>query len=281
MTLFRLRAAIPAIAVALCALAALAADPAPALAPGAPAAPGATATAAPGTPPVTAPPAPIALRLVVANRSPLQLRGVTMRASTPDPTIVYYYFEYGDGIVERDAQPRASHGYAQPGTYHATVAAIDAAGRVGQSSSVTVHVRDGLPPTVAIAVPRPGARMRLGASGVTLSGTAQDPGGVRRVQLAIELVSSRKIRLAKLPGCVWYDPHRRAVPPAGLALTSCQAPVFFAATLAHRRWHYRIPGSAALSAGTYVVRVRAGDRAGNLSDAYSESLRTIIPFRLG
>jgi hypothetical protein len=236
---------------------------------------GSVAPAATTPPPAAAP--PIELHLSLSTRDPRQLRGVMMHATSDDTTIVLYLFEYGDGTHETTAQPLASHGYARPGTYHAKVFALDRAGRFGESSPVTIHVRDGVPPTVSIDTPRPNAHFSLRPGGVTLKGRASDAGGVHQVQLAIELVSS-KTHFPTHGGCVWYDPDRPATPRAGLVLSGCQAPVYFSATFAHGRWQYRIPSGASLASGTYVARVRASDRAGNVSAAFSEQLHTLIPF---
>jgi hypothetical protein len=211
------------------------------------------------------------VRLVVSNLDPLQLRGVTLRVVSTLPTIVAYYFRFGDGDGEVTAVPLASHGYAKPGTYHATVAVAQRGGAVAVSKSVTIHVRYGLPPAVSITTPRPGEQMTLGSTGLVLAGHASAPDGIRRVQLAIQLISSNR-RYVTHGGCVWYDAKR------GLVLTSCQNPYFFDAIAAHGGWHFHIPGSATIPAGVYVIRVRAVDRVGNESSAYTERQRTILPF---
>jgi hypothetical protein len=212
------------------------------------------------------------LKLLVSDRSPRQLRGVTMRAqSAPGGSFLVYYFQYGDGIVEPGTQPLASHGYAKPGRYHARVSALTPTGDTFISPAVTITVRDGLPPTVAISSPRPSARVRVGAHGMTMRGTATDAGGVRRVQLAIQLVSSR--RHFRTGGrCIWWDPR------LGLALADCASPDFFDVHLHRGHWSFRLGPRPAVPAGVYVVRIRASDRAGNVSNAYAERLRTILPF---
>lgn len=211
------------------------------------------------------------LKLIVSDRSPRQLHGVTMQAqSAPGGKFLVYYFQYGDGIVEPGAQPLASHGYARPGRYHARVSAVTPTGATFISPTVTITVRDGLAPTVAIVTPRAGASIRVGG-GLAMRGTATDAGGVRRVQLAIQLVSSRR-HFRTQGRCIWYDPR------LGLALAGCASPDFFTVSLHRGRWSFRMGPRPPVTPGVYVVRVRGIDRAGNVSNAYAERLRTILPF---
>jgi hypothetical protein len=212
-------------------------------------------------------------RLRVSERSPLQLHGVLLDASSSRGEIVQYLFRYGDGIVERSYSPLALHGYRNPGTYRATVTVLDPIGRRATSGAVKIRVRDGIPPVVRIDSPRSGQRLRLRTAGVVFRGGASDAHGVSRVELAIQLISPT--RQFKTHGkCVWYDPRRV------LVLSDCSVPVFFAVKYAHGRWRFRMSPNPALPAGTYVVRALAIDRAGNISHFYSIRLRTILPFRL-
>ena len=217
--------------------------------------------------------APLNAKLRVADRRPLQLHGVLLDASASTGSITAYIFHFGDGVVEQSYQPLSLHGYRTPGTFHATVVVIDAGGHQSTSASVRIHVRDGIPPVVRIDVPRPNQRMRLGSSGLRLSGKVSDNVGVARVQLAIQLVSSRQ-HFQTHGACIWYDAHRF------LLLSACAAPYFFNAQTRHGRWTFRIDPAATIPRGTYVVRVRGIDRAGNISHFFAVSLRTILPFQL-
>jgi hypothetical protein len=217
--------------------------------------------------------AALSAQLRVADRHPLQLHGVLLDASGSTGDISTYAFHFGDGVVEQSYQPLALHGYRTPGTYHATVVVIDAAGHQRTSASVRIKVRDGIPPVVRINVPRPNQRVRLGPSGLRLSGKVSDNVGVARVQLAIELVASRR-HFQTHGACIWYDSHQF------LLLSACGAPFFFNAQARHGRWSFRIDPGATIPKGTYVVRVRAIDRAGNISHFFAVGLRTILPFDL-
>jgi hypothetical protein len=164
------------------------------------------------------------------------------------------------------------HGYRDMGTYNATVTVLDAQGHSATSTAVTVEVRDGTPPVVAIDSPQPNKRLRLGSGGVMLRGRATDTGtGVQRVQLAIQLVSSAQH--FKTPGCIWFDGK------TWLVVSSCASPRWFPAKFANGRWSFRMSSATRIPAGTYVVRVRAADYAGNVSYFYAIRLRTIVPFR--
>lgn len=211
----------------------------------------------------------------MSDRHPLQLRGVLFDAVGSTGPISYYVFNYGDGVSETSESPLAMHGYRKAGTYHASVFVVNSAGGAARSAALTIVVRDGIPPVAAIDLPLSGQRVALGrGAGVRLRGTATDADGVKRVQLAIQLTSSA--RHFKIPrgDCVWYDGRDY------LVATGCASPYYFTAHFARGRWSFTIPGAAQIPAGTYVVRVSATDRAGNVSSFFAISLRTVVPIRL-
>ncbi|MGI8429790.1 MAG: PKD domain-containing protein [Solirubrobacteraceae bacterium] len=212
-------------------------------------------------------------RLRVAARNPRQFVGVLFDASGSTGDIAGYSFNYGDGIVDSSYQPLALHGYRNVGTYQATVGVIDRRGQKSVSARVTIHVRDGVPPVVRIDSPRPNQRVRLGKHGLLLKGRASDQHGVRKVAIAVELVASKR-HFNRHGGCIWYGGRRF------LVLTPCGAPYYFLVRFAGGHWRFRIPARAVIPAGTYVVRVAATDRAGNVSHFFTVALRTILPFRL-
>ncbi len=212
-------------------------------------------------------------KLRVADRAPLQMHGVLLDASGSKGPITSFVFHFGDGTVVQSYQPLALHGYQTPGTYRAFVVVLDGSGHLAVSSRVSIRVRDGLPPVVRINLPRPDQRMHLGSSGLLLSGTVKDNVAVAKVQLAVQLVASRQ-HFTTHGACIWYDAHQF------LLLSACGSPFFFDAQVRHGRWSFRVDPLARIPKGTYVVRVRAIDRAGNISHYYAVSLRTILPFTL-
>lgn len=229
----------------------------------------------PKGPPPPAAPAPPTARLRVSDRNPRQNHGIELNATGSAGETLSYAFSFGDGLSASSYSPLALHGYREPGTYRATVVVVDKLHRTSKSRPVTIHVRDGLPPVVSIGSPRPNQRVRLGPSGLLLQGRARDTGGVRRVELAIQLAEVAGHPPGGPKGeCVWYDGHH------GLVFSPCVAPYFFRAHFARTHWRFRIDPHALIPPGTYVVRVRATDRAGNVSDFFTVALRTILPFRL-
>ncbi len=221
----------------------------------------------------SAAPSPVQASLSVSDTQPLQAHGVQFNASGSSGPVVTYVFNYGDGIVESTYQPLMMHGYRDIGTYFATVTVLGAQGQSATSAAVTVQVRDGTPPVVAIDSPRPNQTMHLGKRGILLRGRATDSGsGVKRVQLAIQLVSS-SLHLKTGGDCVWFDGK------VWLSLAGCATPRYFAAKFANGRWSFRMNPASRIPAGKYVVRVRATDYAGNVSYFYVIRLRTIVPFR--
>jgi hypothetical protein len=218
--------------------------------------------------------APLQAKLSVSDTSPREFHGVLFNASASSGPIVTYVFNYGDGIVESTNQPLMMHGYQNIGTYDATVVVLDAQGHSAGSVGVIVQVLDGTPPVVRIDSPRPNQKVRIGKAGLLFRGLAQDSdSGVKRVQLAIQLVhSTLHFKTGGL--CVWYNGK------VWLSLNTCTAPRWFAARLSGSRWSFRMSPASRIPAGTYVIRVRAVDPAGNMSDFYAIRLRTILPFRL-
>jgi hypothetical protein len=219
-------------------------------------------------------PAPLTVKLTVSNPNPRQNHGVlfTARPSSGGVAIYGYVFRYGDGVEETTYQPMATHAYAIPGTYEATVGVLDTKGRAATSAPVRVMARDGVPPVVRITSPRSGQHVHLGHSGFVISGTAVDPGpaasGVRRVELALEFLS------ATARGCPWFDGHHAIV------VRGCATPLFFRARLQNGHFSFRLDPHLGWPRGEYAVRVRAVDWAGNLSDLYAVKLRTILGFFL-
>ncbi|HWC86716.1 MAG TPA: PKD domain-containing protein [Solirubrobacteraceae bacterium] len=216
---------------------------------------------------------PLTVNLHVSSHNALQFHGVAFQAEPSSSDIVVYGFAYGDGAVDYSYQPDAMHGYRKPGTYHALVGVIDSSGDAAVSASVSIHVTDGVPPVVRIDHPRPGQRLRLGSAGVRFTGSASDTDGVSKVQLAIQLISSAQ-RFKTGGACVWYDGK------TWLVLDACSSPHFFTVPYSHGHWSYRMGSKVRIPAGSYVIRVRAIDRAGNISHYYAVPLRTILPFEL-
>lgn len=229
-----------------------------------------TAFAAPASGSSTLPVA----KLQVSQTRALQLRPVAFNASKSSAAsgIRAYTFAYGDGIVETTGQPFMLHAYSRPGRFHARVTITDAHGVSTTSTAVTIRVRDGVPPIVRIDHPKPNQHVRLSPSGVTISGSAHDPGpgasGVRRVQIAVQYLSIGG------PGCYWYDGQH------SLAVRVCGRPLFFGVGRHGRRWSFRLDPAIRFPAGVYAVRVRAIDHAGNVSQWYAVRLRTILGFFL-
>ena len=216
---------------------------------------------------------PLTVKLKVSTQNALQFHGVLFQAEPANGDIVLYGFAYGDGAVEYSYQPYAMHAYSKPGTYHAIVGVIDSANQAAVSTSVTIHVADAVPPVVRIDRPSPGQHVRLRAAGIRFTGTASDADGVAKVQLAIQLVSSAQ-HFQTGGRCIWYDGK------TWLVLADCASPHFFTVPFAHGHWSFHMGSKVRIPAGSYVIRVRAIDRAGNISHYYAVPLRTILPFEL-
>lgn len=237
----------------------------------------ARAVVAPGTPRAVAVGTAPAARLTVSDLSPRQGIGVVFDASTSTSSapVALYLFDYGDGTSAATYQPLAMHAYRRVGIYNARVGIADTLGRTSVSAVARVVVRDGVAPTVRIDYPRPNLTVHFGRRGPLFSGRASDPSGVRRVELAISLLSvTRAHDPTAPPKCLWYDGVR------SLRVRACASPLFFRVRASHGRWTFRVNSRARIPAGVYALRVRAMDAAGNRSSILSPRLRTIVGFRL-
>ena len=223
--------------------------------------------------------------LTVSTTRPLQLRAVRFGAATstvPAAAVAFYDFSYGDGSDDAGSQPTAVHAYQESGTYLAKVSIVTTCNTIVSSAEVRIVVVDGLPPAVAITYPQPNRTVHFGSLGLQLTGTAQDPSGVRRVELAIQLVSLKRsvvlpragAAAAKQPGCYWFDGH------VHLKVRPCAAPLFFAARLRGHRWSFRMNPRSQIPPGVYTARARATDRVGNITTIFSPHLGNILAFGL-
>lgn len=215
--------------------------------------------------------------LALSDRHPIQMRPVRFSAAAstvPAATVSFYDFNYGDGSDDATAQPTAVHAYQAPGTYLATLSIVTTCNTIVSSAAYHVIVGDGLPPVAAIAFPRADHVTHFGRLGLLLHGAATDPSGVRKVELAIQLLKVGRAAAVKQPGCYWYDGHVK------LRVRGCASPLFFAARLRGSHWSFRMNARAQIPPGVYTVRVRATDRAGNMTTIFSLKLGNILAFQL-
>jgi hypothetical protein len=156
--------------------------------------------------------------------------------------IAGYHFDFGDGATADSPTPTASHTYATPGSYAATVTVTDRQGLAGPPSEpVPVSVVDGVAPTVRIISPRGGKRIALRTkrgkrAPIRFTGSAADDIAVAAVGLTLQRIGSKRVSR-------------------------------FTARVQQGIWSYRVKTSLELRRGRYELRAYAADGAGNLSKA--------------
>jgi hypothetical protein len=226
--------------------------------------------------------------LQVSDRRPLQLRPVRVAAisSVPADAVVFYDFNYGDGSDDAGAQPNAVHAYQDTGAYAVKVTAVTTCNTMVSSPELRVVVGDGLPPDVAIGFPHADQTAHFGRAGLLLQGTARDPSGVRKVELAMQVLrvtrsatragAAGATAAATTPktGCYWYDGHVK------LRARGCASPLFFPVHVTGTHWSFRMNPRSQIPPGVYTARVRATDRHGNASTIFSPKLGDILAFKL-
>jgi hypothetical protein len=225
------------------------------------------------------------LSLAASDARPRQSRPVRFTAvnsSVPADAVVFFDFNYGDGDDDATSLPTAVHAYQEPGTYLAKVSVVTTCNTIVSSPDFHVVVGDGLPPAAAIGFPHANQTVHFGRAGLLLSGTAPDPSGLRRVELAIQILSVKRsaararaaAAAAPKPGCYWYDGRVK------LRAHACASPLFFKAHVSGSRWSFRMNPRSQIPPGVYTVRVRATDRAGNMTTVFSPKLGNILAFAL-
>jgi hypothetical protein len=222
--------------------------------------------------------------LAVSDRRPRQLLPVRFGAvasTVPPASVAFYDFNYGDGSDDAGALPTAVHAYAQSGNYLARVSIVTTCDTVISSGELHVDVVDGLPPAVTIGFPHASQTVHFGQAGLLLTGTATDPSGVRKVELAMQILSvkragtrARAAAAATQPGCYWYDGKLK------LRLRGCARPLFFPVHVHAGHWSFRMNPRSQIPPGVYTARVRATDRVGNITSVFSPKLGNILAFLL-
>jgi hypothetical protein len=160
--------------------------------------------------------------------------------------IAGYHFDFGDGTGADSPTPAATHTYARPGAYGATVTVTDAQGLAGAASApVAVQITDGVAPTVRITSPRNRGRLRLRTkrhklAPIRFSGSAADDTAVASVALTLRQVVKRR-----------HKPKPRT----------------FRASVRQGIWTYKLKRGVKLRKGSYELRATAVDAAGNVSKA--------------
>jgi hypothetical protein len=222
--------------------------------------------------------------LAVSDRRPRQLLPVRFGAvasTVPPASVAFYDFNYGDGSDDAGALPTAVHAYAQSGNYLAKVSIVTTCDTVISSGELHVDVVDGLPPAATIGSPHANQTVHFGRAGLLLTGTATDPSGVRKVELAMQILSvkragtrARAAAAATQPGCYWYDGKLK------LRLRGCAKPLFFPVHVHAGHWSFRMNPRSQIPPGVYTARVRATDRVGNITSVFSPKLGNILAFLL-
>lgn len=174
--------------------------------------------------------------------------------------IASYHFDFGDGASADSPSPAATHAYARPGSYPATVTVTDVQGLAGAASApVTAKVVDGVAPTARIISPRNGKRLALRTKRHKLApirflGSAADDNGVAAVALTLRQVGKRSSKR-----CRFFDGKR------SFRRVACSKPVTFRVRLQQGIWTFKVRSGVRLPKGTYELRAYAVDFGGNVS----------------
>jgi hypothetical protein len=191
--------------------------------------------------------APVArLATPAAVRTPGAVTFDASSSSDPEAAsgggIASYHFDFGDGTSADSPTPAATHAYAKPGAYAATVTVTDRQGSTSApSAAVQASVTDGIAPTVRIISPRSGKRVALRTkrgerAPIRFTGSAADDIAVAAVGLTLQRVGTRRVSR-------------------------------FTARVQQGIWSYKIRRSLKLKRGRYELKAYAADGAGNLSKA--------------
>ena len=178
---------------------------------------------------------------------------------------------WGDGSpADMTAIGAVAHVFGNPGTYTVTMVAVDRSGASSAPATQTVTVTDADPPFVHVNAPKTGTVLKLnsnkGHKPLVIRGGATDSGGVASVEVALtRVLSSTK--------CLQY---------AGSAFGrgKCSQYVFRKAIISGDNWRIQTDAGVVIPKGTYEVRVRATDVAGNQTQSLSKKAGTLVRFRV-
>lgn len=191
--------------------------------------------------------------------------------------IVAYHWNFGDGHTATTTTPTASHAYTVKQPYAVTVTVTDRQGASATSDPQGLTVIDGVPPTITVAGPRSGQKIKAYRTRrvkhrlvrtatrlpVAFFGSATDDVALGKVVLALRSASSKNFV------CKWFDGKR------SLKSASCGAPrVFAPGTVLNGGWRYALPLKAKLPPGAYKLYAIPVDASGLAGTA------SIVSFRL-
>lgn len=184
--------------------------------------------------------------------------------------ITSYATKWGDGTATDVTTIGAvAHTYANPGTYTVSMVAIDKSGTFSDPATQTVTVKDSDPPALRVNTPRANALVTLnsrkGHKALLIKGAAIDPGGVASVEVALTRVVGRT--------CLQYA-------GAAFARGKCTGYVFRKAISTGDTWRLQTDAGVAIPKGTYEIRARATDAAGNQTAGFDAGKRTLVRFRV-
>lgn len=179
--------------------------------------------------------------------------------------IASYTFDWGDGNVETVSASQLAHSYGAGGTYEIRLTVTDRAGATSDVATGSVTVTDGTPPQVIITSPKPLSKVKLAGKrrrSLAIKGVHADNVAVESVEVALTRRSG---------GCAQYD-------GTSFVSAKCKQFTFVPATLKGFRFRLDTP-KMKWRRGSYQVRVRATDAAGNVSEGFSKDARSMVVFK--
>lgn len=180
--------------------------------------------------------------------------------------IAGYGVDWGDGTRTNGADNVVQHAYDRAGTFEVKMVAVDRSGAFSEVASRTVTITDGTPPQLLVTRPKEGSTAELAGRTpqvMKVRGVFADPSGAERIEVAIT---------RRTGGCTHYD-GRRFVKGA------CKRPRLLPATIKGTR--FRVDTRALrFKPGTYLVRVKATDTAGNATSGFRKADHTLVAFKV-
>lgn len=248
-------------------------------------------------------------RFGATKQSPKQGEAVGFISGSTDPEqasgggIVEYRWDFGDGAKEAGPSGGVAHTYAQRGSYKVTLTTVDKQGATTTSDPVTVNVRDGVAPTVAIAVPegdrvyklnpkpRKGSKRKPVPLQLGAVGSAIDEESVAKIEVALTLTKrdpvakpkkkkARKKKTRRKRGKRSQTAQCEHFTGTAFAKRGCESLEWIEVSVIGTGWTFATPKGMRVPAGRYQMRVRAVDAQGNATPTPKVSDKTLVGFRV-
>jgi hypothetical protein len=212
------------------------------------------------------------LTLAVTPTAPTTSQTVAATGTATDKEgladIAVYVVDWGDGSRKDQATSATLHHvYEKPGTYTLSMVVADKSGALSPVATQSVTVTDGTPPQLQVTTPKAGATVKLSGKKVTpliIKGVDFDFTGIKTIELALTKTGKK---------CLQYTGKK-------FVKSACAKVVFLKAKLKGTGFRLDTRKGVRVPKGSYQIRARGTDVAGNATTTFVKADKTLISFKV-